>query len=123
MSSHVSVDGFAAALDAILADYSLQVSDNVGKAVRKSIQTVRKEAKEGSPKCHEDGYQSGWATSTKSSKNGIHAECGNKLKPGLVHLLEKGHNTLNGARVAGRPHLEPAAEEGFKELEELLKEL
>ena len=123
MSKHVSVDGFVAALDVILSDYATQVSDNTKKAVRKSIRTVKKEAEERSPNCHEDGYHTGWKTHVNQSERTIHAECGNKLKPGLVHLLEKGHNTLNGARVPAKPHLAPAAEEGFKELEELLKEL
>lgn len=123
MSERVSIDGFKAALDVILSDYAMQVSENTKKAVKKSIRTVRKEAEERSPQCHEDGYHTGWKTHTSESNRTIHAECGNKLKPGLVHLLEKGHNTLNGARVPAKPHLEPAAEEGFKELEELLKEL
>lgn len=123
MGSHVSLGEWVTLADKIVLDYSDQLNDNVKKAVRKSIRTVKESAQEGSPKCHEDGYQSGWKTTVKEGKNGIHAECGNKLKPGLVHLLEKGHNTLNGKRVAARPHLAPAAEEGFKELEDLLKEV
>ena len=124
MSKSVSLDGFVAALDVILSDYATQVDDKTKKAVRKSIKTVKEKAIEGSPKCHpEDGYRTGWKTSVREKSYGLHAECGNKLKPGLVHLLEKGHNTMNGARVAGKPHLAPAAEEGFAELEELLGDL
>lgn len=123
VGQRVKIDAFAMGVDSILQDYANRVDKNTRSALRKSISVVKEEAIAGSPECHPDGYKSGWKTRTSSTKNGLHAECGNALKPGLVHLLEKGHNTLNGKRVAGRPHLEPAAEKGFSELEKLLKEL
>ena len=35
-------------------------------------------------------------------------EVGNKNKPGLVHLLEKGHLTLTGRKTTAYPHMAPA---------------
>lgn len=44
-------------------------------------------------------------------------EIGSASLPGLPHLLEKGHATVGGGFVAGRKHIEPAAEEAFKDFE------
>lgn len=42
--------------------------------------------------------------------------------PGLPHLLEKGHATIGGGRVAGRMHVAHDAEEVFENFERDLRE-
>ena len=49
-------------------------------------------------------------------------EIGSPSLPGLPHLLEKGHARIGGGYVAGRKHIEPAANEAFGKFEEFLDE-
>jgi len=106
------VDNFAAALESLVSDIPPACIDKGGEAV---AQSVRKTAKElrggayGSSGLHQwsDKYMSGFSSHVDKGVKTV-GEVGNKNKPGLVHLLEKGHLTLTGRRTRAYPHMAPA---------------
>ena len=78
-------------------------------------------AQSGSPVRY-GGYQKGWATKKTSEKSGqVSITVYNRKKPGLTHLLEKGHAKRGGGRVSGKPHIAPAEEYAASELEASIK--
>lgn len=71
-------------------------------------------------------YLSGFRSTTKrKNKHNVVGEIGQKNVPGLVHLIEKGHNRIGGGRVRAFPHMKPAAKSTFeyatKKFEELVQ--
>ena len=105
------LDAFARSLEELIGDIPEAVQDKVNKAVgqstRSGVKTVRRHASEHG---WSDDYTKGF---TSHVKNGMVAEgeIGNKSKPGLVHLLEKGHATITGRRTRAFPHMAPAFDE------------
>ena len=90
-----------------------------------AVDTVSKETKKlvqaGSP-VQTGGYQKGWAVKKTSAKAGqVSITVYNRKKPGLTHLLEKGHAKRGGGRVAGQPHIAPAEQYAVSELENKIK--
>lgn len=49
-------------------------------------------------------------------------EIGSPTMPGLAHLLEKGHALVGGGSARAFVHIEPAAEDAFKDFEKLVDE-
>ena len=95
------------------------------EVVQTAVDTVSKETKKivqaGSP-IKTGGYQNGWAVKKTSAKAGqVSITVYNRKKPGLTHLLEKGHAKRGGGRVAGQPHIAPAEEYAVGELENKIK--
>jgi hypothetical protein len=58
---------------------------------------------------------------TRRLKHGSEGHIFSK-KPGLPHLLEKGHAKIGGGRTSAYPHVKPAAEYAFKFAREHLPE-
>lgn len=119
---YCDTDNFATTLEGILNEVDLDIQEGLPNAIKASLKVGRKEVKANSP-VKTGEYASGWATTTRGKKNNVFGEIGNKKKPGLAHLLEKGHATLGGGRVPGREHIAPAAEVTFKELEEQIEKV
>lgn len=121
---YCDIDNFAIGLDQLLSDIEPEIQKEMARVVPKAARKCKERVV-----YNARGYN--WSRKTgaayvagfdsKVTKKGVvtEAECGNKKFPGLVHLLEKGHNTLGGKRVAGKKHLEPAwdatKEEFFKD--------
>lgn len=107
----VPADAFASGLSELLGDLPVTCSEGLEKAVtqstRKGVKAVKGYAS--STGVHEwsgeyvDGFTSRVTKGLQPT-----GEIGNKAKPGLVHLLEKGHATLTGRKTRAFPHMAPA---------------
>lgn len=91
------------------------------KRIRKACNKSRSYLRENSP-IKTGGYAAGWRTRIEGSfPYSITGTVYQAKKPGLTHLLEKGHakwlfGRPTGERVDGIPHISDAYEEGKKEL-------
>lgn len=106
-----TVDGHKAALliDRALDDYMTDMTEVFFKAMSNAGKRAKKELNIRSPKLS-GGYAKGWAIRTKRERYGINVLIYNKAKPGLTHLLEKGHAMKNGGRAPAYPHISIARE-------------
>ena len=117
MAKKVSIGNMSNAIMDALEEYK-EVTDEVVKNV---VDTVSKEAKKiaqtGSPERYGD-YKKGWAVKkTIDRSSQVNVTIHNRKKPGLTHLLEKGHAKRGGGRVEGITHIAPAEEYAVEELE------
>lgn len=122
MASHditCDIDAFATSLEALIGDIpeacDKETEKAVTKSVRKGAKLLRGKYTSGIGK-HEWSAEYRGGFSSHVTKGGMETtgEIGNKNKPGLVHLLEKGHATLTGRRTNKYEHMDPA----FREIQE-----
>ena len=65
------------------------------------------------------GYKKGWtAKKMKDSASKTEVVVYNRSKPGLTHLLEKGHAKRGGGRVEAKVHIAPAESYAISQLED-----
>ena len=117
MGSRISVSDLARAVNEAMSEYR----DLTEQALKSAVTEVAKEtkdiAKENSPSLS-GRYKKGWATKKTTDASGqISVTVYNRARPGLTHLLEKGHAKRGGGRVSGVPHIAPAEEHAVSELE------
>ena len=98
----------------IMSVYTEEVTESVDRAALLVANSTVKILKETSPKLT-GKYAGGWGR-VKSGKTGYIVR--QRAKPGLTHLLEKGHAKTGGGRVAPVVHIEPAEEHAIKEFED-----
>lgn len=112
---YCDIDDFSASLTRLIGDVFDDCDDRVSKALTQSTRKGAKELREtyALKGRHEwsDEYREGFKAHIDKSGKLTVGEVGNKNKPGLVHLLEKGHVTLTGRRTNAYPHMAPAFEE------------
>ena len=89
--------------------------------MRKVAKTCRQEIRAASPR-RTGHYAKGWRVKETAFPNGDVTETVyNAAAPGLTHLLEDGHVTVNGRRVAGKAHIAPAEQRAEANLMEGLE--
>lgn len=120
-----TADRFAACMDEMLREVADGVGDGLRPVVERAGRTAVKGCRDGArAKFGGTGkYASGFRKKVKGERANVTCEVGNAKLPGLVHLLEKGHATIGGGRVAGRPHVDPAAQDAFEQLGDGIDEL
>lgn len=120
MAKKISVDQLSSEIMSALDEYKKVTDEVVKTAVNSVSKETKAMAQAGSP-VKSGGYQKGWAVKKTSEKTGqVSITVYNRTKPGLTHLLEKGH-AKRGGRVAGKPHIAPAEEYAVNELEAAIK--
>lgn len=121
----INPNDFSLAVGEILDDFAQDVQEAVAQAVEKTGKQTLKTVRANSPVGKGKGrgrYKKGWRM--KKERGGVFktqpsAIVYNATDGSLVHLLENGHQKVNGGRVEGIPHVRPAYEEAQRLLPEL----
>lgn len=104
-------EDFARSIEALIGNIPPDCSEEVSKAVerstRKGVKAVKGYASKGGIHKWSPEYVGGFSSHVTKGVVST-GEIGNKAKPGLVHLLEKGHATPTGRRTRSFPHMAPA---------------
>ena len=117
MASDLSIDAdlFASSLEGIFGDVRRACTGALDDAVREGSKESAKLWREGAREKFAGRGKYAKSIRTKVRRQGDSpVAVVYSTMPGLPHLLEKGHATIGGGRVAGREHIAPAAEKGFE---------
>jgi hypothetical protein len=116
-----TIDSLADDIMEGLREYAELADDAMKNAVKKTATSVKKEISTNAPK-DSGAYKKSWATKkVKENSHTLQMMVHSKNRYQLAHLLEKGHAKRGGGRVAGKPHIAPAEENGAEMLENLIK--
>ena len=124
--SGIRIDNTGSELAKLMQEYSSEIlhemKAEVKKVAKETVQELKVTSPEGtgSPKGH---YKDGWTYKTEvDTGTALAVRIHNKLKPGLTHLLEKGHAKRGGGRTRAFPHIAEAEKKAIQEYESRLKE-
>lgn len=114
----------------LLQEYANEVAEDMKIDAKEVAKEAVKELKATSPVgvgSRKGHYNKGWTYSVgKESAHKIGITVHNSKKPGLAHLLEKGHAKRGGGRASGdvkaRVHISPVEQRVIEEYEKRLKE-
>lgn len=116
-----SIDDMADKIMKGLQEYADLADTAMKKAVRKTATSVKNEISANAPK-RTGKYAKSWTTKKiKENSHSLEITVHSKDRYQIAHLLEHGHAKRNGGRVAGKPHIAPAEENGIDLLESLIE--
>lgn len=116
-----SIDDMASEIMQGLTEYAELADAAMKKAVRKTATSVKNEISANAP-VKSGRYKKSWATKkTSENSHSLEMTVYSKDRYMLAHLLEHGHAKRGGGRVAGKPHIAPAEQNGEDMLESLIK--
>ena len=129
MGKHLWVeeDEFAMALAEILGDIASASEDALFDCVHDALVEGRDEwrrnAAEHDALYHEGNWEYGEYVTYRAlrKKSGVEGHIFSR-KPGLPHLLEKGHTKIGGGSTRAYPHVKPAADYAFEYVRRMLPE-
>lgn len=104
-----------------LTEYADASTELVKQSVQQVSKEVKKEISENAPK-RTGAYKKSWAIKKKKeTSNSLTMTVHSKNRYQIAHLLEHGHAKRGGGRVAARPHIAPAEENGVTSLQEKIE--
>lgn len=114
---NIEADQFGISLRELFGSIDMTLSTELDEPVLAACKAAKKTAKAaGTYKDRPTArgtYRSGFDYRVnKSGKYECIGYVGNRKKPGLVHLLEKGHATMNGGRTRAFVHMKTGADKG-----------
>lgn len=110
-----NLDNLARDIMGQFTDWTDKVEKSVDDKVKTSADALSAEIAAKSPRKTGE-YAKGWTVKPQRSGGQKKYVVHNKTKYRLTHLLEKGHAKKGGGRVAGIPHIAPAADRHIKDL-------
>lgn len=123
--SGIRIDSLGKEIAKMMEEYASEVAADIKAEARAVAKETVKELKKTSPDgsgSRKGHYKDGWASKVETENAvSIGIRIYNKKKPGLTHLLEKGHAKRGGGRVEGIPHIGPVEKQAVKDYEKRLK--
>lgn len=102
--------------------YTDDVVKDIKKSARKISLNALHEVSQKSPQKTGE-YSKNWGRNFIEKDDGIYIMVHQKKKPTLTHLLEKGHKSRNGSKVAGIEHIAPVEEKANEEFSKKIDEI
>lgn len=125
MAQRVKIDGLAEAVMDALIEYNDITGAELEEIAKQVAKEGAKKLKQTSPRgsgSKKGHYADGWSVKAiRINSNKFSFVLYNRKKPGLTHLLEKGHQLWQGGRVKAIPHIKPVEEWCNEEFERRVK--
>ena len=123
MARKVEPEKLGEAIAKVFRDYADDLNNDTKSFTRKIANRGAGALRASSSNVIGGRYSRGWTYKVIEGRLNTEAIIYHKV-PGLPHLLENGHATRDGGRVAGRPHIKPVEEklneEYLKGIEQLI---